>query len=181
MVRGNGDVFFTFQQHFSTKSYLPCDFTLPIPQSCCLFVFLMFRGKLFQCLDPLQLLLVSIKQLIRNICSLEFHHCAGLIYHIDGLIREISIRDVTIGKPCCELKRFVRIPDAVEKLILVPQSLEYHDGLGDRWFLNHYRLETPLKRPILFDVFAILVKCCGAYDLQLSPCEHGFQHARCVE
>ena len=65
-------------------------------------------------------------------------------------------------------------------LVAVTQAAQDADRVFDGGFTDQHRLEAPLERRVLFDVFAVLVECRGAHRVQLTAGQHRLQHVRGV-
>src|SRR5260370_30560165 len=62
------------------------------------------------------------------------------------------------------------------QLIVVTYNAQHLDGLFQRWFVDHHRLEAALQRGILFNMFAVLIQSCGADTAQLATSKRRLEH-----
>ena len=106
---------------------------------------------------------------------------AGLIDHVDRLVRQEPIGDVALGQLRRRAERGVGDADPVMVFVLLAQTLQDLDRLGNRRRLDHDGLEAPLERAVLLDVLAVLVQGRGAHALQLAPGQRGLQHVGGVD
>ncbi len=58
---------------------------------------------------------------------------------------------------------------------------EYRYGVLNVWSLYQYRLEPSFKRSVLLDVVPVLFERGRSYAVQLSSCQHGFQHVAGID
>ena len=96
---------------------------------------------------------------------------AGLVHHINRLVRQKSSGDVALGKFHRSLKRFVGQLGFVMRFILWPQSFQNLDRFLDRRRIHFHGLEPSLQGRVFFDVLAILVQGGCAHTLQLAPAQ----------
>ena len=93
---------------------------------------------------------------------------SGLIQKIDGLIRQIAVRDITLRQQNNAAQKRIRNCDPVELLVVMLDSLQHLYRFRHRRFIDGHRLEAALQGGVLFDIFAVLVECGGTDDLDLS-------------
>src|SRR5690606_16330819 len=123
-------------------------------------------------------LLLQLRDLRRRDLAREPGPRAGLVDHIDRLVREEAVRDVALGEPCGRFQRFVRDDHLVVILIMLAYALQDLDRLLDRRRVDDHGLEAPLQRAILLDVLPVLVQRGGADALELASGQRGLQHVR---
>ena len=86
---------------------------------------------------------------------LNFLSCAGFIKNIDCLIGEKTLRHISARHFHNRRNNSFIVKYVVKVLILLFYSLQNIDCLGIRRLINFYRLKTPLKRGIFFDIAGI--------------------------
>src|SRR5689334_16111595 len=92
--------------------------------------------------------------------SLSSQPCTSprFVDDVDRLVGQESVSDVALGELRCDRERRVGDSDAVMILVLLSQPSENLYGLIDGRRIHDHRLEAPLERAVLLDVFAILVE-----------------------
>ena len=66
-------------------------------------------------------------------------------------------------------------------LVALLQSPQDGNRIFHRGFIHLHRLEPPLQRRVLFDIFAVLVQRRGPDAVQLSPGQHGLEHVAGIQ
>ena len=117
----------------------------------------------------------------RGLHALDAQAGAGLVDEVDGLVREVAVRDVALGQVGRGHEGLVGDGDPVVGLVAVPQALQDLDGVGHRRLLHLHRLEAPLEGGVLLQVLAVLVQRGGADGLQLTPGQHRLEDRRRVD
>ncbi|MPM42581.1 hypothetical protein SDC9_89247 [bioreactor metagenome] len=97
---------------------------------------------------------------------------AGLVDKVNRLVRQESIRNITVTQRCGRNQRRVLNLDAVEHLISFLESAQNRNRVLNGWLLDQHRLEPALQRGILLDVLAIFVQRCRADAVQFTTREH---------
>ena len=111
----------------------------------------------------------------------EPHHGAGLVHHIDGLVRQRAVGNIAVGLLDAGLERFGGIFDIMEILVILPEVAQDVDGLGYvRGFHDHLE-ETAVKRPVLFNDLGEFVHGRGADALDLAARQRRLEHVGGVE
>ena len=100
---------------------------------------------------------------------------AGLIHHVDRLVRQEAAGDVAIGELGGRFQRRIGEDGLVVVLILAADPLEDEDGILDRGGLDLDRLEAAIEGGVLLDVLAVLVEGRGANALELAAGEGGLE------
>ena len=121
-------------------------------------------------------LLVEFAQLRRGGHSADTQARARFVDEVDGLVREETVGDVTVGEFGGRSDRLIGDDDPVVGFVAVAQSLEDFDGFFDGGFVHFDRLETTLEGGVLFDVLAVFVIRCCADGLEFTSGKHGFEH-----
>src|SRR5262249_7706054 len=103
------------------------------------------------------------------------HASAGLVDHVDRLVRQASAGDVAIGKLDGFFESLVLDLHAVVGLIAVAQPLEDFDRLGRRRRVDDDLPEAAFESAVLFDVLAVFVERGGADALNFAAGEGGLE------
>ena len=101
----------------------------------------------------------------RGVISAQANAACSFIHKVNRFIRQEPVRNIAAGKLHRRADGFIRNARFMVRFIAVTQAEEDGNGLLPRWLADGYRLETPLKRSILFDVLAVFVKRCCANHL----------------
>ena len=80
-----------------------------------------------------------------------------------------------MGKGSCGDKRLVMYLYAVEYFVALLQTAQDGNGIFDGRFIDHDRLEAPLERGVLFDIFAVFVQGGRTDAVEFAAGEHGFE------
>ena len=108
----------------------------------------------------------------RHGVDLRADHGAGLIDEVNGLIRQETVGDIAVGERGRRDQRVVVDAHAVEDLIALFQAAEDGDGVLHRRLIDLNGLEAALKRGVLFDILAVLVKRGRTDAVQLAAGKH---------
>ena len=100
---------------------------------------------------------------------------ACLVDEVDGLVGQESVGDIALGQQHRLTQNALGNFDAVELLIVVGDTLQNLERVLHVRLVDRDRLETTLKRGILFDVLAILGERRRANDLDLAAGKRGLQ------
>ena len=106
---------------------------------------------------------------------------AGLVDHVDRLVRLHAAGDVPARQVDGGLQGLVGDPHLVVLLVPLAQALQDQEGLLAVRRLDRDRLEAPLERRVLLDVLAVLVEGGGAHALDLAAGEGGLEHVGRVD
>ncbi len=102
----------------------------------------------------------------------QLHARGRLVEQVDGLVGQKAGGDVAVGQLSRRDDRVLRDADLVVRLEGVAQAAQNHDGLCHCRLGHRHRLEAPLQRGILLDVFLVLVERGGADQVQLAARHH---------
>ena len=100
----------------------------------------------------------------------------GFINDIDGFIRLEPVRNVSSGQFHRQFQGFIRDFCLVECFISVSQTFQNKKRILRSRFSYFYRLKTPFKRSILFDIFFIFLQGCSTDAVKFSPCQSRFHN-----
>ena len=101
---------------------------------------------------------------------------ARFVHDIDGLIRQETTGNISIGKPNGCFQRFVGKLGFVMGFVLRAQAFQNLNRLFDGWRFNLDGLESALERCIFFDVLPVLIESGGSDTLQFAPAECRFDN-----
>ena len=99
-----------------------------------------------------------------------------LIDQIDGLVRQLTTRNVTVREGRGGNQRVVADRYLMVRLVTLLQTTQNGDGVFHARLTHEHLLETTLQRRILLDVLAVLVQRGRADQAQLATGQHGLQH-----
>jgi hypothetical protein len=126
-------------------------------------------------------LLLELAQVRGRCHAADPQAAARLVDQVDGLVRQVPVRDVAVGEVRRGHEGLVGDRDRVVALVAVAQALQDVDRVGQRRFLDLDRLEPALERGVLFQVLAVLVEGRRADRLQLASREHRLEDRRRVD
>ncbi len=92
----------------------------------------------------------------------------GLVHHVNRLVRQKPVGDVTVGQLHGSLDGLVGELGLVMLLVFVAQALQNLDRLVNRRRLDLDGLEAAFERGVLLDVFAVFVERGRADALHLA-------------
>ena len=104
---------------------------------------------------------------------LEPQRGACLIDHVDRLVRQVAIIDVTLGELGCSHQRVIRISDSVMLLEAGLESAQDLDRLRDGGLDHVDLLEAPRQSMVLFENPAIFLVSGRADAAELAARKHG--------
>ena len=104
----------------------------------------------------------------------------GLIYQVDSLIRQEPVRNITVRQGSCSHQSAVGNLYSMEDLVAFLQSTENGNGIFYCRLIHHNRLEPTFQSSIFFNIFPVLIQSSGANTVELSSCQHRFQHISCI-
>ncbi len=106
---------------------------------------------------------------------------AHFIQGINGLVGEVSVRDVAACQSHARLNGFIGILDAVMLLVFVFNVVENLDGFVNVGGFHHDFLKTTFECTIFLNVLAILIERCCADALNLASGKSWLEHVRCIQ
>ena len=104
----------------------------------------------------------------------------GFIHHVNRLVRQKPVGDVTVGEFDGGFDGFVGEFGLVMLLVFAAQALQNHNRLVHRGGFDLDGLETAFQRGVLLDVFAVFVERGRADALHLAAAERGLDDVRGV-
>src|SRR5579872_3003314 len=115
-------------------------------------------------LDPL----LRLDNLLRQRGLAQFHPRARLVYEINGLIRQETVRDVAVGVGHGKADGLVGVADRVKLLVAILDAVKDLGGVGLVGRRNLHRLEAAFQGAVLLDGLAVLAGSSGANALDLA-------------
>ncbi len=119
---------------------------------------------------------IELVQRLRLRVDLHANQRTGLIDQIDGLVRQLTVRDVAIREGRRRDDGRVGDFDAVMHFVAFFEPAQDGDGVFHRRLIDQHLLKTPLERRVLLDVLAILVERGRADAMQFAARQGGLQH-----
>src|SRR5208282_2640630 len=104
----------------------------------------------------------------------------GFIHHVNRLVRQKPVGDVTVGQFDGGFDGFVREFNLVMIFVFSPQALQNQNRLVHRRGFDFDGLKTAFERGVLLNVFAVFVQRGGADALHLAAAERGLDDVRGV-
>ncbi len=101
---------------------------------------------------------------------------AGLVDQVDGLVRQLAVRDVAMRERRGGDDGRVGDLDTVVHFVALLQAAKNRDGVFHRRLVDQHLLEAALERGILLDVLAVFVERGRAHAMQLTARERGLEH-----
>ena len=114
--------------------------------------------------------------LLRGGIDLHAQPGRGLVNQVDGLVRELTAGDVTLGQLSGGNEGRVRDLHLVVRLVTLLQPAQDRHGVLDRGLPHVDLLEPTLQGGVLLDVLAVLVQRGGTDQAQLTAGQHGLEH-----
>ena len=110
--------------------------------------------------------------------GVELHTQVGsrLIDQVDGLVRQLTARNITVRQGCGGNQRVIADCHLMVRLVTLFQATQDGDGVFHARLAHEHLLETAFQCRILFDVLAVLVQRGRADQAQLATGQHGLQH-----
>ena len=105
----------------------------------------------------------------------------GLIHQVDGLVRQKSVGNITVGKHCGAHQGIIHDFHPVIDFIALLNPPQNGYGILHGGLLHHNRLEPSLQGGILLDILPVLVQGSGADAVQFSPGQHWLKHVSRVQ
>ena len=99
-----------------------------------------------------------------------------LVDEVDGLVRQLAIRDVAVGQLGRRHNRRVGDLHMVVQLIALLQATQDGDGVLHRGLLHQHLLEAALQGGILLHILPIFIERGGADAVQLTPRQGRLEH-----
>src|SRR3984893_8351069 len=96
---------------------------------------------------------------------------ARFVHDIDGLVRQETASNISIGKPNGCFQCLVGKLGLVMGLVLRAQAFQNLNCFFERWRFDLDCLESAFERCIFFDVLAVLIEGGGSNTLQFAPAE----------
>ena len=103
---------------------------------------------------------------------------ARLIDEVNGLIRQLTARDIAHAQLNRRVNRFIGNLDTVVRFVAVAQALQDFNRVLRGRLVDRDRLEAAFERRILFDVLAILIQRGRTDDLDVAARERRLQDVR---
>ena len=100
---------------------------------------------------------------------------AGLVDHVDGLVRQTASGDVAVRQFHGGMQGVVGNLHAMVSFVAVSQAAQNFDRLVTGGRLDDDRLEAPFQGPVLLDVLAVLVQRGGPDALDFAAAQGGLQ------
>ena len=151
-----------------------------IANLCCALKVLM-RDGLFLFLVELLNLGFQLLHVRRRGVGTNAHAGGSFVDQVNGLIRQVAVGDVAVGKLYGSFNRFVRDADLMVRFVTVAQALEDGDGFFLARFAHLHGLETAFQRRVLFDVLAVFVNRRRADALNFAARQRGLEDVRRVD
>ena len=107
---------------------------------------------------------------------LQPYHRASLVHGVDRLVREASVRDVSVRHPHACLDSLISIYDIVVLLIVGLEPVQNRYRVRDVGMLHDYLLEPPVQSSVLFDDLAEFIHRSRADTLDVASGKCRFQH-----
>ncbi len=101
---------------------------------------------------------------------------ARFVHDIDGLIRQETASNISIGKPNGCFQRLVGKLGFVMGLVFRAQAFQNLNRFFDGWRFDLDYLESAFERCIFFDVLPVLIEGGGSNALQFPPAERRFDN-----
>src|SRR3954471_18960439 len=125
--------------------------------------------------------LVDLAELLAVAGLAQFGAGAGLVDQIDRLVGQEAVGDVAVRLVDRRLDRLARVLDVLERLVAILDADQDVDRLALARRVDLDRLEAPLERTVLLDVFAVLGRGRRADATDLAATERRLQDVRRVE
>ena len=105
----------------------------------------------------------------------------SLVQQIDGLIRQVQVRQIPDGQVHRRLQGLLRNTEPVMPLQAGLQALQNSQRRGLIRLLHPDRPEPPLQGRVLFNEFPVFLQGRGPQHLQFSPAQGGLQNVGSVD
>ncbi len=119
---------------------------------------------------------VETVQLFRLGIDLHADAAGGLVDQVDGLVRQLTIRDVAMAELGRGDDGAIGDGHAVVHLVALLEAAQDGNGVLLARLVHQNLLEAALQRGILLDVLTVLVEGGGADTVQLTPGKSGLEH-----
>ena len=103
-----------------------------------------------------------------------------LVHQVDGLVRQLAVGDVAMGKRRRGNDCRIGDLDAVVHGVAFLQSAQDRDRVLDGGLADEHFLEAAFERGVLLDVLAVFVERRRADAVQLAARERGLEHVACI-
>ena len=172
---GNRFLFvFPLCSHGSILFFEGCQFFFKGCKSCCG----SFVGFLAECLFfnlKLHNLSGYFVQFRRHAVDFGSDSCSRFVHQVDGLIRQESVADITVGKRCTCNQSTVRNSDAVMDFKTLFQASEDGNRIFHRRLIDQHLLESSFECGVFFDVFTIFIQGRSTDAVKLASCQFRLQ------
>ena len=153
---------------------------LGVPETGRLLILLAAHHPILLLLDLLDLLF-DVDDLLGDVDVVEVDPASHLVQGVNGLVREVPIRDVPGGQGHAAADGLIGVVHRVVLLVLVLDVVQDLDGLVDAGRLHQHLLEAALEGSVLFDVLTVFVEGRGANALNLTTRQGGLEHVGGVQ
>ena len=119
---------------------------------------------------------IQLVERLRLRIDLHANQRTRLVDQIDGLVRQLPIRDIAMRQRRRRDDGRIRDLHAMVHFVALFQAAQDRDGIFDRRLIDQHFLEAPLQRRVLFDVLAILVEGSGSDAVQFASSQGRLQH-----
>ncbi len=113
--------------------------------------------------------------------QLHLQAAGGLVDQVDGLVRELSPRNVAVREPRRRHQSIVADADAVVDLVALFQAAQDRHRVVHRRLAHEYRLKPSLQRLVLLDALAVFVERRGADAAQIAARQGRLEHVGRVD
>ena len=109
----------------------------------------------------------NLVQLRRHGIDLGADHGAGLVYQVDGLIRQKAVGNIPVGKGRGGDQGLILDLYPVEHLVALLQPSQNGNGIRHRGLIHQHGLEAAFQSRILFNILPVFVQGGGADAVEL--------------
>ena len=125
--------------------------------------------------------LLQLGDLARHVNVFDVDASAGFVQGVDGLVGQVTVAEVTVGKLHAGFDGLWCVGDQVMVFVSRLDVVQDFDGLGGRGRLDEDLLEAAFQGSVFLDILAVFVKGGGADALQLTTCQGRLEHVAGVE
>ena len=116
---------------------------------------------------------------VLDFLGLAFHFHAdatgGLVHQVDRLVGQEAVLDIAVGQLRRSDDRAIGDAHTVVQLVFVLDPAQDTDRVLDAGLVDEDRLEAPLQRGVLLDIFLVFVERGRADAMQLAAAERGLE------